>query len=316
MLRNNVPDGDSSSLGPPAGVEKRAGGLTGRVLIEQLRASIRALEKVPVSLATPPAPGAAPSRPACSLTPSSALTPSCPANNVSPPPTQSNPLSALRQGGLHEIKPHAYGDMPASLGFALSVIAGMKASGLVLWCLTTTQAREWGRPYGPGLLKTGLDPSRFVIVETRNADETAWALEEGLKSGLAACLAQTEIKTHLVARRLGLAAQAARTPCFLLTPHGGAGVPGTLSRWRIATEGSAHVPFEEGAPGTACWRLSLERSRGGVGGVEGTRFSVEVDQDAEHDREHAADGLRVAAPSSDRTADAGAAGGGQHTAAG
>jgi len=311
VLRNNVPGGDSSSLRPPAGVEKRAGGPTGRVLIEQLRASIRALEKVPVSLATPPPPGAAPSRPACSLTPSS------PANDVSPPPQQSNPLRALRQGGLHEIKPHAYGDMPASLGFALSVIAGMDTSDLVLWCLTAAQAREWGRPYGPGLLKAGLDPSRFVIVETRNADETTWALEEGLKSGaLAACLAQTEIKTPLAARRLGLAAQAARTPCFLLSPHGDAGVPGTLSRWRIATEGSAHVPFEEGAPGTACWRLSLERSRGGVGGVEGTRFSVEAGYDAEHDPEHDADGLRVAAPSSDRTADAGVLGGGQHTAAG
>ena len=146
MLRNNVPGGDSSSLRPPAGVEKRAGGPAGRVLIEQLRASIRALEKVPVSLATPPPPGAAPSRPACSLTPSS------PANDVSPPPQQSNPLRALRQGGLHEIKPHAYGDMPASLGFALSVIAGMDTSDLVLWCLTPAQAREWGRPYGPGLL--------------------------------------------------------------------------------------------------------------------------------------------------------------------
>ena len=319
MLRNNVPGGDSSSLRPPAGVEKRAGGQAGRVLIEQLRASIRALEKVPVSLAKPPAPGAAPSRPACSLTPHSPLTPSCAltppcaANDVSnvPPdnPPSNNPLSALRQGGLHEIKPHAYGDMPASLGFALSVIAGMKTSGLVLWCLTEAQAREWGRPYGPGLLKAGFDPSRFVVVETRNAEEAAWALEEGLKSGaLAACLAQTEIKIPLAARRLGLAAQAARTPCFLLSPHGDAGVPGTLSRWRIATEGSAHVPFEDGAPGTACWRLSLERSRGGVGGAEGARFSVEAD--------HEADGLRVAAASSDRTAEAGVLGSGQHTAAG
>lgn len=254
-----------------------------------------------MSLANPPAPGAASSRPACSLPPSS------PSND----PPLNNPLSALHQGGLHEIKPHAYRDVPASLGFALSVIAGLKPSGPVLWCLTGAQAREWGRPYGPGLLKAGLDPARFVIVETRNAEEAAWALEEGLRTGLAACLAQTEIKTHLAARRLGLAAQAARTPCFLLTPHGDAGVPGTLSRWRIATEGSAHVPFEDGAPGTACWRLSLERSRNGH--AEGARFSVEASR---HDTEHDTDGLGVAAPSSDRTAETGTLEGGQHTATG
>jgi len=176
-------------------------------------------------------------------------------------------LSVLRQGGLHEIKPHAYRDTPAGLGLALSAIAEIQAQdpGLVLWCMTRLQAQEWGRPYGPGLVKAGLDPARFLIVETRSADEAAWALEEGLKSAaLSACLAQTEIKTPLTARRLGLAARAAGIPCFLLTGHGETNIPGTLTRWRIATEGSAHVPFDTGAPGTACWRLSLERSRAGA----------------------------------------------------
>jgi len=306
-MRNNVPGGDPSTLVPPAGVEKRAGGPTGRVLIEQLRASIRALEQVPVSLATPPAPGAAPSRPACSL--------------ISSPPSNDNrdsPLAALLQGGLHEIKPHAYRDTPAGLSFILSVIAQALTNcrGLVLWCLTRDQAREWGRPYGPGLLKAGLDPARFLIVETRTAEESAWALEEGLKSGaLAACIAQVEIKTPLAARRLGLAAQAARTPCLLLSPHGAASVPGTLSRWRIATEASAHVPFDTGAPGTACWRLSLERCRGGA---PGARFHVEAGagQGAGHESGDEQDGLRVAAASSDRAADAGERKHGHHTAAG
>jgi protein ImuA len=298
-MRNNVPDGDPSALVPPAGVEERAGGPTGRALIEQLRASIRALEQVPVSLATPPAPGAAPSRSACSLT--------------SPSPSNDNrdsPLKALLQGGLHEIKPHAYRDTPAGLGFILSVVseALTNCRGLVLWCLTRTAAREWGRPYGPGLLRAGLDPARFLVVETDTPEESAWALEEGLKSGaLAGCLAQLEVKTPLTARRLGLAAQAARTPCLLLSPHGTPGVPGTLTRWRIATEGSAHVPFDTGAPGTACWRLSLERCRGGA---PGARFHVEAGHGDE------ADGLRVAPRSSDRAADAGARADRQHTAAG
>ncbi|MEM7399084.1 MAG: hypothetical protein AAF354_09100 [Pseudomonadota bacterium] len=272
-MRNNVPDGDLSALVPSSDVEERAGGLTGRVLIEQLRTSIRALEQVPVSLSIPPAPGAAPSRTACS----------------SPPPSSAlhGPLSTLQQAGTHEIKPHAYRDTPAGLGLVLSVIAEIQrqGSGAVLWCMTRQHAQEWGRPYGPGLFKAGLDPARVLVVEARNTDEAAWALEEGLKSGaLVAALAQTEIKTPLIARRLGLASRAAGTPCFLLTGHGEAKVPGTLTRWRIATEASAHIPFDTGAsfgtgthvgesahlgksaPGPACWRLSLERSRAAMQG--------------------------------------------------
>jgi len=295
-VRNNVPGGDHRGLVPPAGVEKRAGGPTGRVLIEQLRVSIRALEQVPVSLATPPAPGAAPSRPACSL----------------PPPSNDNgesPLEKLEQAGLHELKPERYRDTPAALGFALSVIAAAAQTncrGLVLWCLTRAQSREWGRPYGPALLRAGLDLARLLIVETRTADDAAWALEEGLKSGtLRACLAQVPIKTSLAARRLGLAAQASRTPCLLLSGHvlsgpGGAdlsGLPGTLTRWRIATEPSRPAPFDAAAPGAAAWRLTLERCRGRAPGM---RFRVEFS--------HESDRFRVAAASCDRAAEAGESG--------
>lgn len=318
-MRNNVPDGDLSALVPPADVEERAGGHTGRVLIERLRASIRALEQVPVSLSIPPAPGAAPSRPACSLTPSSS------ASNTANAASHS-PLSTLHQAGLHEIKPHAYRDTPAGLGLALSVIADIQKQGpgAVLWCMTQRHAQEWGRPYGPGLLKAGLDPARVLIVETHTADEAAWALEEGLKSAsLIAGLAQTEIKTQLTARRLGLAARAAGTPCFLLTGHGEAKIPGTLTRWRIATEASAHIPFDtgagfgggahfgEGTPGPACWRLSLERSRASAQ-REGVGFHVE----AEHDGPHEPDGLRVVPASSDRAADPGTLARGSRTATG
>lgn len=325
-MRNNVPDGDFSALVPPADVEERAGGLTGRVLIEQLRASIRALEQVPVSLSIPPAPGAAPSRPACSLTPSSS------ASNTANAPSH-NPLSTLHQAGLHEIKPHTYRDTPAGLGLALSVIADIQKQGpgAVLWCMTQRHAQEWGRPYGPGLVKAGLDPARVLIVETRTADEAAWALEEGLKSAaLIATLAQTEIKTPLIARRLGLAARVAGTPCFLLTGHGEAKIPGTLTRWRIATEASAHIPFDTGAgfgggtPGPACWRLSLERSRAGAASPQGAQSTVGqtiregtgLHVQAGHDGPHETAGLRVVPASSDRAADAGALAHGPRTATG
>ncbi|MGD9195565.1 MAG: hypothetical protein PVH10_05960 [Methyloceanibacter sp.] len=263
-------------------------------------------------------------------------------------------MSTLHQAGLHEIKPHAYRDTPAGLGLALSVIADIQRQGpgAVLWCMTQRQAQEWGRPYGPGLLKAGLDPARVLFVEMRNADETAWALEEGLKSAaLIAALGQTEIKTPLVARRLGLTARAAGTPCFLLTGHGEAKVPGTLTRWRIATEASAHIPFDTGAsfgqgahsyesaPGPACWHLSLERSRTGAQVArsaegqtirEGARFHVQANHGARNEagrpntkqvtegriEEAAPNGLRVVPASANRETDAGALARGPQAATG
>src|SRR5262249_39405349 len=61
-LRNDVPVGAEGLLVPPAGVE-RAGGGRGRVLVWQVRASIRALEQGSVSLGLPPPPGQRPPPP-------------------------------------------------------------------------------------------------------------------------------------------------------------------------------------------------------------------------------------------------------------
>jgi protein ImuA len=281
-VSNDVPGGADGVLVPPAGVAK-AGGARARVLIE-LRAQIRAIEQVPVSLANPPASGTALPRPACSL--SSPLF----------------PLHKLKRGGLHELKPQAYRDGPAALAFAIAMIAEQarkpRPRDLVLWCLTRSAAREWGRPYGPGLRAFGLDPALFLIVEARTVEDAAWALEEGLKSRvLGAALAQAEIKAPLAARRLSLAAQAARTPCLLLSSHQQPGLPGTLTRWRIAARSSAEALFDANAPGAPSWQLTLERCRSEA---PGRSFIVEFS--------HESFRLNLSAPSSDRAPEAGEGG--------
>ena len=74
-MRSNVPGGESVGEFRTSGVEK-AGGARVEGLIERLRARIRVLEQVPVSLAFPPAPDAGLPRPACSLLVPKALLPS------------------------------------------------------------------------------------------------------------------------------------------------------------------------------------------------------------------------------------------------
>lgn len=318
-MRNDVPGGAEAFLVPPPSVAK-AGGARGRILIEHLRAKVRALEQVPVSLAIPPAPGAAPPppRPACSFFSLSSFE-----GGFRPPPQDdgiqvlkrhpevqgakrraskddTQLFDHLKRGGLHEIRPQAYRDAPAALGFALAMIAEtvgerVQHRDLVLWCFSKNTAREWGRPYGPGLLSSGLDPARFLIVEALNAEMAAWALEEGLKSGaLIAALSAIEIETPLAARRLSLAAQASRTPCLLLASHRQANLPGTLTAWRVAAQESTPASFDKGAPGAPAWQLTLERCRGEA---PGQSFIVEFS--------HGSFRLCLSPPSSDRAIAAG-----------
>jgi protein ImuA len=289
-LRNDGPGGVEGELVPSPGVD-RAGGAKGP--IERLRARIRALERASVSLAIPPAPGTP--RPACfPLSPAFLSSPGLRRGK------RDSPLDALRQSGLHELKAATYRDGPATLAFALAAIgAGLARSdqtpGLVLWCLTAEAAREWGRPYRPGLMDLGLDPALFLLVEARTARDAAWALEEGLKSrALIAALAQIEVRAPLIARRLGLAAKTSRTPCLLLSGHHGAGLPGALTRWRVAAMASVPARFDAAAPGAPRWHLTLERGRGVAPG-EG--WTVEW-SDASYD-------FRVAAAFAAGTAEAG-----------
>ena len=177
------------------------------------------------------------------------------------------PWSRLAAAGLHEIKPTAYRDAPAALAFALAFIGdrlvNREDAAPLLWCLTERAAREWGAPYGPGLISFGLDPALILIVQARNAMDAAWALEEGLKArAFTAALGQIEVKAPLIARRLGLAAQTSRTPCLLLSGHQASGLPGTLTRWRVAAERTSGAAFDASAPVAPAWHLTLERCRG------------------------------------------------------
>jgi hypothetical protein len=70
------------------------------------------------------------------------------------------------------------------------------------------------------------------------------------------------VKAPIIARRLGLAAQTSHTPCLLLSGHQGSGLPGTLTRWRVAAERTSAAAFDASAPGATAWHLTLERCRG------------------------------------------------------
>jgi protein ImuA len=294
-VRNSVPDDDSKSRMPSSGGDEAGG--PDRGLIEALRSTIRGLEHVPVSFGHPPAPKAPLVRLACS--PADHADTNADADTVD---TEADlpPLHRLGEAGLHELKPDAHADTPASVSFALCVLSLLTGHGesqqdTLLWCLTDQALAEWGVPYGPGLISLGLDPARILIVRARRVEEAAWALEEGLKSGaLAILFGQVAIAKPVMARRLSLAAKAGGLPCLLLTEARSPALPGALTRWRIAARQSPGALFDKAAPGGPAWHLVLERCRAEP---PGRAWNVEW-RDATH-------GFRLSHRLADRTADAG-----------
>ncbi len=175
----------------------------------------------------------------------------------------------LESGGVHEVKPAA-GEPGASwaaawaaaLAFSLALGIRRGAPGPVLCCRPATLASELGGLYGPGLSTLGLAPDRLIIVETANAADTLWAMEEGLRSGsLALVLGALDGVALTPARRLALAAAAHRSPCLLLTHPRSEAMAATATRWRVGPLPSAPHPFDRHAPGALRFTVGLERCR-------------------------------------------------------
>ncbi|HEV2334556.1 MAG TPA: damage-inducible protein [Stellaceae bacterium] len=183
------------------------------------------------------------------------------------------PGGGLTLGAVHEIL-GAGGDEEdgaAAAGFAAGILARLGA-GPVLWCLRRPDL------YGPGLLAHGLDPARLVLVTASRDEEILWAVEEGLRTGLASGLAAVvgELgRLPMVAgRRLQLAAERSGVTALLLRRWRNAAEAAAerdrpsaaLTRWRVAALRQTDIANEPGI-GRPCWRVELRRCRGGAPGI-------------------------------------------------
>jgi protein ImuA len=196
------------------------------------------------------------------------------------------PGGGLALGAVHEIL-GAGGDEEdgaAAAGFAAGILARHgpiggtgPTGGIVLWCLKRPDL------YGPGLMAHGLDPARLVLVTARRDDDILWAIEEGLRSGVAsglsAVVGEVGQLTMVAGRRLQLAAERSGATALLLRRwRNGAEAAAerdqpsaALTRWRVAALPSAEIAGEPGI-GRPRWRVALLRVRGGEPGA----WDVEV----------------------------------------
>jgi protein ImuA len=186
----------------------------------------------------------------------------------------------LPVAALHEVRSDEMRGSGALTGFAAALLTRLasRTTKPILWVEEEMALGEAGHPFGSGLARFGLDPSRLIVIRARRAEDALWTLEEGLRcSGVAAVLAVIRASPHALdltaSRRLALRAAAHGVMGLLLRQANEAEPGAATTRWRIAPQPAAVTDgFTEGI-GRPAWRAELEKSRLGPVG----RFDLEWD---------------------------------------
>jgi protein ImuA len=167
---------------------------------------------------------------------------------------------------------------PRDGGWAGFLLAQVDRAKPVLWVQERMAILESGRVHPPALAAQDL-----VHVETRDARDALWAMEEGLRcAALSAVIGELwgdpRALDFTATRRLAVAAERSRVPCWLVRLGGAANLSGARMRWRIASAPSLAHPFDPRAPGAAAWDAELFRARGLPPG----RWSIAHDEGGFH----------------------------------
>lgn len=162
---------------------------------------------------------------------------------------------------------------PGDAGWAGFLLPQLSLEKPWLWIQERMAILESGRIHPAGL------PSHPLIhVETRDARDLLWAMEEGLRcTGIGAVIGELwgdpAALDFTATRRLAVAAERHGVAALLIRLGGHANLSGARQRWRIASAPSLAHPYNPQAPGEAAWECDLFRQRGGPPG----RWSLTYD---------------------------------------
>lgn len=181
-----------------------------------------------------------------------------------------NTFPHLPGGLMQDVFTDAVRNGGASLAFALGQAKALLTPKrmAVLYLQLAQDAQFFGLPYGPGLSTFGFDPTRLVIVRTTDMHDLLWVAEEALAcravAGIVADIgAMPEALDFTASRRLSLRAAESGTSLFLLRYGQDRPASSAHLRWHLAPQRSGRRPFDDRAPGTARWRLILEKGNAG-----------------------------------------------------
>jgi protein ImuA len=172
----------------------------------------------------------------------------------------------LSPHALHEITPADYRDSWASLSFSLALLSRCARLDQrpLLWCSSSPKLSEFGRLYGHGLRRFNIDPTRFIVIETKNDHEAIFVLEEALKSArLCAVLGLIDALNLIPSRRLSLMAAKGQTPALLITKPGHGGIKTAATRWQVAALPPGEQLDAQFSFPQLAWQVALTRNRQG-----------------------------------------------------
>lgn len=201
------------------------------------------------------------------------------------------PGGGLALGRWHEFVGAGLEIETASAPAAVAALMArpLAGKGAALWVFRR------GDLHPPGLAGLGFAAQALIQVQARDDAEALAVMEDALATqGVSAVLGEVDAVDLTAGRRLQLACEKRRSTGFLIrrrpfgSPAGRSAQEAgsaAASRWRIAPAPSRSPDETLGLLGPPCWRVELQRSRGGRPGA----WLLEQDQD---DGPHA---LRVVA---------------------
>lgn len=167
---------------------------------------------------------------------------------------------------------------PRDCGWAGFLLPQIDRSKPILWVQERIAILESGRLYPPGI-----GEAEILHVEARDARAALWAMEEGVRcAALSAVIGELSgdpaVLDFTATRRLAVASERSRVPCWLVRLGGTANLSGARMRWRVASAPSLVNPLDERAPGLPAWDAELFRARGAPPG----RWRVAHEADSFH----------------------------------
>ncbi len=143
-------------------------------------------------------------------------------------------------------------------------LAGRDDHRQILWVQDACSIQRNGRPYIHGLPSEWRD--RLIHVEAQSAQDTLFALEEGLKCRDLVCVIGEIVGNprsldFTASRRLSLTAEKHGVPLWLVRLEAEADLSSARMRWRAQSAPSEHPCWNRAAPGQAQWKVELFRAR-------------------------------------------------------
>lgn len=176
-------------------------------------------------------------------------------------------LGGCVRAGVHEIFTPETAHLGAATGFIAALASIASDKRMIVWVRQDFLNTETGRLDALGLAELGIDPDRFILVYTRDAEGVLRAGERAARCAAIGSLVieswgEPKIINFTSSRRLSLAAAKSKVPVFMMRAAAAPSLSAAATRWMVRSAPS--LALVANAPGYPAFEVKLLRHRGGM----------------------------------------------------